>query len=199
MNYLIGISGKAGHGKDSLADFLKEMFCEKYHGCYIQRIGFSDKLKEVAADLLDVDYDSVDTQVGKLTEIPHMGNITGRQVLLTLGTEIGRQIYPDIWVFHYKKKVDNSFRKFNTDVIFTNDLRFQNEYGAIKGYKEHKYLRVKSIIIRVIRPDFVIPGTEYHSSETSLDHIDDWDYKIVADSLDELKKEAEKIFALIVK
>lgn len=197
MNYLIGISGKAGHGKDSLADFLDDVFCKKYHGCYSERIGFADKLKEFAADLLDVDYDSVDTQAGKLTEISHMGNITGRQVLLTLGTEIGRQIYSDIWVYHYKKKVNDSFNLRNTDVVFTSDLRFQNEYDAIKGYKET--LGVKPITIRVIRPDFVMSGTEHHPSETGLDRIDKWNYKIVADNLDELKKEAEKIFALIVK
>ena len=165
MNYLIGISGKAGHGKDSLGDFLMGMFQEDDRYC--ERIGFADKLKEITADLLDVEYRFVDTQDGKVEEIPHMGNITGRKASCGI------------------------------DVIFTNDLRFQNEYDCIKKYNGHR--TIKPFIIRVVRPDFLMPDITEHSSETGLDHIDDWDYVAVADDLVELKCEAHKIYERILR
>lgn len=202
MNYLIGISGKAGHGKDSLAYFLKELFYHNMKNVYTRRIGFADKLKEVTANLLYTDIWNVSDQAGKQMSISHMGDITGRKALQIIGTDIARNIYPDIWVFHYRLRVRDFFCEAKIDtnhIVFTSDVRFKNEYECVYNFEEDNIINVKPILIRVWRPGFDIGHGSEHESETALDHIDDWDYKVVAENLTELKKQAEEVYKSIVK
>jgi len=200
MNYLIGVSGKAGHGKDSVVSFLKQFLAEDGVG-NIEHcdIGFADKLKEITGDLLDVLPWYMNDQAGKETEIEHMGGITGRRALQIVGTDIARSIYEDIWTYHYLSKVYDYFASITTIpdsiFVFTSDVRFKNEYQVIKDYQT---LATKSILIRVVRPGFNIGHGVNHLSETQLDDVNDWDYKIVAEDLTELGKKTREIYELIV-
>lgn len=199
MNYLIGISGKAENGKDSLASFLGEMFYSDKVVVAIHSVSFAEKLKRITADILDVDYHYVNDEAGKLKEIKHMGGITGREADQVIGTDVARKINPDVWVYHYNKRI-RSFLSIKRDcdmVILTSDVRFKNEYEYIRNIGRN--IGIKSVLIRVIRPGHNIDFGAEHESEIALDHIDDWDYKVVAEDLIELKKQAEKIYKLIVK
>ena len=199
MNYIIGVSGKAGHGKDSVVSVLKQCIREDGLGVEYCDIKFADKLKEITADLLDVSDWHMNDQVGKETSIDHMGGITGRRSLQIIGTDIARNIFKDIWVYHYQNQVSRFFRlnsKIDHHIVFTSDVRFENEYNAIRSYKDG--LTVKPVLIRVVRPGFSIVDNN-HASETGLDHINDWDYKIVAEDLTELGKQARNIYESIVK
>ena len=197
MNYLIGISGKAGHGKDSLASFLEEMFL--FDKIPVNTVCFAEKLKRIAADILDVDYHYVDDEIGKLTEIKHMGGITGRETDQVVGTDIARKINPDVWIYHYNKRIREllSIKRNYDMVILTPDVRFENEYKYIKDIGRN--IDIESALIRVIRPGYTINLGAEHESETALDHIDDWDYKAVAEDLIELKRRAKVIFDDIMK
>jgi hypothetical protein len=199
MNYLIGVSGKAGHGKDSVVSFLKQCLVEDGDSVAYKEIKYADKLKEIVADLLDVDMWYMNDQAGKETAIPHMGGITGRRALQIFGTDIARQIFSDIWVYHYTKAVSNFFTvsiDIDHHIVFTSDVRFENEYNAIKRYKD--VLTIKPVLIRVIRPGFSIVGGENHASETGLDHINGWDYKLVAKNLTELGEQTREIYESII-
>lgn len=197
MNYLIGISGKAGHGKDSLAGFLEEMFL--FDKTPAHHVSFAEKLKRITADILDVDYHYVNDEDGKLKEIKHMGGITGREADQVVGTDIARKINPDVWVYHYNKIIYEilSIERDYDIAILTSDVRFKNEYEYIRNIGRN--IGIKSALIRVIRPGYIINFGAEHESETALDYIDDWDYKVTVDSLQEMKKQAEKIYRLIVK
>jgi hypothetical protein len=196
MNYLIGISGKAGHGKDSLAGSLEKMFHSDK--IFVQTVYFAEKLKRITADILDVDYHYVDDGVGKITEIKHMGGITGREADQVVGTDIARKIYPDVWIYHYNKRIRGFLSiKHDDMVILTPDVRFENEYKYIKNIGRN--INIESALIRVVRPGYTINFGAEHESETALDHIDDWDYKIVAEDLIELKRQAKIIFDNIMK
>jgi hypothetical protein len=194
MNYLIGISGKAGHGKNKFASFLEEMFLSDKIS--VQTVCFAEELKRITADILDVDYYYVDDEVGKLIEIKHMGGITGREADQIVDTDISRKIYSDVWIYHYNKRIRGILSiKHDDMVILTPDVRFENEYKYIKNLGRNT--DIKSILIRVVRPGYTINLGAEHESETVLDHIDDWDYKIVAKNLIELKRQAKVIFDVI--
>ncbi len=199
MNYLIGISGKAGHGKDSLASFLRATFYSDKITVSIRSVSFAEKLKRITADILDVDYHYVNDEVGKLKEIKHMGGITGREADQVVGTDVARKINPDVWIYHYNKRVREilSYECDHDVVILTADVRFENEYEYIKNIGRN--IGIKSVLIRVWRPGFSIGHGSEHSSETDLDHINDWDYKVVAEDLTELQRRAEEVYKSIVK
>lgn len=198
MNYLIGISGKSNHGKDSLALFLKDNFLNSYSIAHTDTICFADKLKRITADILDVDYHYVNDQDGKIKEIDHMGGITGRRADQIVGTDIARKIYPDVWVYHYSKRIHDAFHNNNNMIVFTPDVRFENEYEYIKNIWRYDD-NIKPVLIRVFRPGFNIVSGVDHLSERSLDHINGWDYKVTADNLEHLKTQAGIIYKLIVK
>ena len=201
MNYLIGVSGKAGHGKDSVVSFLKQCLVEDYGSGNVEYVDikFADKLKEITADLLDVLPWYMNDQAGKETGIEHMGDITGRKALQIVGTDIARAIYQDIWVYHYMSKVYDYFAnapcEFKDCFVFTSDVRFENEYQVIKDYET---LTVKPVLIRVVRPGFSIVGGENHASETGLDHINGWDHKLTAYDLTELSKMTGEVYKSIM-
>ena len=202
MNYLIGVSGKAGHGKDSVVSFLKQCLVEDYGSGNVEYVDikFADKLKEITADLLDVLPWYMNDQAGKETGIEHMGGITGRRALQIIGTDVARSIYQDVWVYHYMDKVTDYFASIVTIpdsvFVFTSDVRFKNEYDAVKKYEGS--LNVKPILIRVVRPGFNIGHGVNHLSETQLDDVNDWDYKLVAEDLTELGKMTREVYKSIV-
>jgi hypothetical protein len=199
MNYLIGISGKAGHGKDSVAKAIEQCFIDDGTKMEILTIKFADKLKDITAELLDINEFFMEDQVAKNKELHHMGGITARKALQFMGTEIGRNIYEDIWVYHYLKDVGRFFALSNMAancICLTTDVRFENEYKAIKNYKS-KLWKVKKVLVRVVRPGFSYDIDNNHPSETGLDHIDDWDYKIIANNMAELVEETKKVYKLI--
>lgn len=199
MDYVIGISGKAGHGKDSLAGFLGAAFHHDKAAVSTRSVSFAEKLKRITADILDVDYYYVDDGAGKLKEIKHMGGVTGRKADQVVGTDVARKIYSDVWIYHYNKRIREllSYECDHDVVILTADVRFENEYEYVKNIGRD--IGIKSVLIRVVRPGFSIDHGSEHSSETALDHIDDWDHKIVAEDLIELQRRAEEVYKLIVK
>jgi hypothetical protein len=194
MNLIIGISGKAQHGKDSFAKFLKSYFYHKMNRVFVKRICFADKLKEVTARLLYVDDWHMNDDVGKLKGIDHMGGITGREALQIIGTDIAREIYPDMWVFHYGETIKRFLSTTiveDNNIILTPDMRFENEYDYIKDL--NKDINIRSVTIRVIRPNYLITTGSSHLSETGLDHIDDWDFVVREHSLTGLELAASQV------
>lgn len=122
MNNLIGISGKAGSGKDLVYTIIKDLFPEMNWG----RIQFADKLKDMVCLLLNCSRAALEDREFKEKElgeewwviklpsseiIPYLGDypsfykkydvikLTPRLLLQLLGTDCGRKIiHPDIWV-----------------------------------------------------------------------------------------------------
>lgn len=124
---IIGLSGYAQSGKDTVAEYLVE------HYGY-RRIAFADPIRE-ALYRLDPKI-RIDEMVGASLSnaVDHMGweevkrlSSDVRELLQRLGTEVGREMFgQNFWVDQGMKGVS----KFDK-VVFT-DVRFPNEYKAIK-------------------------------------------------------------------
>lgn len=168
---LILISGKAGHGKDTLAGFLKE--CMEADGKKVLITHYGDLLKYICKQFFGWD--------GQKDE-------KGRTLLQYVGTDIIREQKPNYWVDF----IAGILRMFKDewDYVLIPDVRFPNE---IEGMKEFNPKH-----IRIIRPGFNMLTKEQqkHPSETALDNYygDTWSEVLNWQSLDILRVIAVNLY-----
>jgi len=149
--HLVGIIGKKGSGKSECSKIL----CEKYS---FQRTSFADKLKQTVSDLFDIPLNFLYDPKLKETYDNRWGK-TYREIMQLFGTEVGRCIYNDIWVYHVEKHLLQ-----NPDLSFViDDVRFKNEAVLIK--------KLNGLLIKVVRPSNDIQK-DFHKSETEQDEIE---------------------------
>jgi hypothetical protein len=131
---LIGLIGKAGSGKDTVADYL----CD--HHRFFQ-LSFADPLKLVVSELFDMPLEKLNRQELKELEDERYG-FSPRWILQHLGTDVLRKLYPGIWVDHlirrYQKYCDSWMkipgkRSLSDIRVVVSDARFLNEATAIRG------------------------------------------------------------------
>lgn len=118
MKQIVGIAGKAGSGKDTVADFLVER-----HG--FVKVSMASPLKAALATLGFPEPHNRDDKE-KLIE---GFSFTWREAAQKLGTEFGRALDPDMWV----KVMAMRFRRA-TDRIVISDIRFENEAAMVREH-----------------------------------------------------------------
>lgn len=161
------ISGKARHGKDTVAMDIKEVYEGK--GLKVINLAYGSYIKEYAKKISDWD--------GNEETKP-------RELLQELGTEVIRkQIDNDFFV----KRICEDILVYSHyfDVITISDARFPNELE----WPKKKFDNV--VNVRVIREgyDSVLSEKEQkHLTEVALDGYNNYDYVIYNDgTLDDLK------------
>lgn len=99
--------------------------------------------------------------------------MTGRMFLQKIGTNAIRDgLHPNSWVNALMAEYrPPKMSEYSPSKWIVSDTRFPNELKAIKDRN--------GICIKIVRPSLV--STDNHSSETSLDHITDWDHVIIND------------------
>ena len=187
---ILGISGKAGSGKDTVCDYLA-----RQHGFH--KVSLAAPLKSmVSAVFPKIPRDNLwgpshlrnepVPEYRMSGDCPTCGNpmrlnsdadplerytcfdchakwpeyLSARVALQTLGTDWGRRLYPDVWV-------DYLFDQANPRVnprLCISDVRFPNEIRAI--------VRNGGKVVRVRRPVGELSMSS-HESETSLDGVGD--------------------------
>ena len=169
---IIGISGKAGSGKDTAAKMLEvlyanpdisyEDFANKRYKNFadIQIVHFADSLKETAQVLFRISEWETNTQEGKKTTINWIGK-TVRELLQGIGQGLRGAIDFDLWV----KILFANTEDWSNYIIA--DVRYPNEVKAIKERN--------GILLRIDRKG---AGAGNHSSETALDDYKEWDVHI---------------------
>ena len=162
---LIGITGKAGSGKDTIANYLR-----LEHG-FIQ-YAFATPIKRAIATMLDMEIKELFSRTAKEEIIDFIGK-SPRFLAQTLGTEWGRDlVHKDIWVILAKRFYDiQSVDPYIKGIVIA-DVRFDNEAEWIKSEG--------GIIIEVSR-SYVLPCYGEHSSESGI-KSDFIDIMIVNDS-----------------
>ena len=160
---IIGITGKIGSGKS--------IICEEFKKIDFIEDNFASSLKRIGEIIGFENQQLYGTQEQKL-EINNKWNISGREFMQKFGTEICRNILPQIipnmkldnntlWVQIIKNKIENEYREKN---IIIGDCRFEDEAKMIvdKG----------GIIIKTIRNNYIASELEQnHSSEKNIDKI----------------------------
>ena len=160
---VIPISGKAGHGKDTLAGFMKTNLEKQGKRVLITHYG--DLLKYICQRFFGWD---------------GLKNKEGRTLLQHVGTDIVREQKPDFWV-NFLYDVVTMFHD-EWDYVLIPDTRFPNEVDIFKTSTA-----VTSYHVRIIRPGFskLTPEQQQHPSETALD---DYPYNLLVVNDQDLKK-----------
>ena len=146
---VILISGKARHGKDTTAGFLKSALEADGNSVLVAHYG--DLVKYVCKTFFGWD--------GEKDE-------KGRTLLQKVGTDAIRAKRPDYWVSFISDIME--FFPGEWDYVLIPDCRFPNEVDYIKNAK------FDAVHLRVIREKFVSPLTpeqQAHPSETALDNV----------------------------
>ena len=185
---IIGISGKAGSGKDTAAKMLEVLYANpdiSYEDFFNKRyknfadiliVHFADALKETAQVLFRLGEWETNTQEGKKTTINWIGK-TVRELLQGIGQGLRDAIDFDLWV-----KILFANTKGWSNYIIA-DVRYPNEIKAIKERN--------GILLRIDRKG---AGAGNHSSETALDDYKEWDVHIENNGSIEDLFETMKIF-----
>ena len=144
---VVCVSGKAQHGKDTTAGYLKEFL--EAHGKKVLIAHYGDLVKYICKTFFDWD--------GQKDE-------KGRTLLQYVGTDKIRAKKPDYWVGF----VESILWLFNGewDYVLIPDCRFPNEI-------EYMQRNFDVTHIRVVRENFESPLNEEqqnHISETALDN-----------------------------
>jgi hypothetical protein len=152
MRILLAITGGFGSGKSEVVNIIKNI-----HGANkVANIKFAQPLY----DLQKI--------IQEYLEIPRCKD---RNLLQLLGTEWGRNKNPDIWINYFIKSIEK-YKDFY-DVLICDDLRYQNEFKALK---EKGFIFVK--INRPIKDRLVYlgEGNDSHSSELDLLNLPEENY-----------------------
>ena len=173
---VICISAKAQHGKDTVANFMKECLEAKEKRVLVTH--YADLLKYICKTFFNWDGQK-DTR--------------GRTMLQHVGTEIIREQDPNYWVAFIADML--CFFEDQWDYVLIPDTRFPNEIDYLKN------AGFDVLYIRVIRENFESPLTkeqQNHPSETALDDYGA-DVMLYNDStLDDLKYSVERLTDVIL-
>jgi len=166
---LVGITGRAGSGKDTIASYLRQ-----HHHYWVFR--FADPLKQALRVMFDIAPELWDDRVAKEQPLDWLG-VSPRRLAQTLGTEWGRdRVHPDLWVLLMKRRIASAGGVH----VVVPDVRFNNEAQLIQS--------LGGVVLRVSRPDAA--AVEQHSSEAgvSADLVDAWVFN--DGTIEELQREA---------
>jgi len=167
---VILISGKARHGKDTVANFMKDKLTEAGKPTFVYH--FADPLKFVCSKYFNWD--------GEKDE-------KGRSLLQYVGTDVIRARDQNFWA-DFAARLIACFDG-HWDFVIIPDARFPNE---IEAFSKRRF---KTFHLRVLRPNFdnlLSSKQRLHPSESALDATppDYWVYN--HGTLDTLKENVER-------
>ena len=183
---IIVLSGGKQHGKDTFA----EIFIKQFPRLNFKRKAFADKMKEVAANLLDCEYDEIETlkvlEDIKITdEACIRQGTTMRKFLQRLG-QIVKDITNDdyIWCELLSEDMTAGSNYIITDCRFPFEAQYLKDLANSYG--------VPVAVVKIHNPHVEL-GKDQHVSEQSFEQIE-FDYIVENDgSLEDLQVKAIKL------
>jgi hypothetical protein len=163
---IIGICGFQGSGKDTIADYLQNIYGFK-------RDSFAATLKDAVAAVFGWDREllegrTTESRAWRETVDPwwsnrlNMPDLTPRLVLQKWGTEVARKSWhDDTWI----ASLENKLARAHSDIVIT-DVRFPNEIRAVRD--------AGGIVIRVVRgpePDWYLTAENANAGFYGAKHM----------------------------
>lgn len=167
MTKIIAFSGRKQSGKttcsEGVLDYFNKIIKPETNGV-VKIYNFADALKQdICINILGMTHEQcygTDDQKNTITDMVWDNkNLTAREVMQFVGTDIFRKMKTNIWAEAAIKRIKNE----NPDLAIIADCRFPNEVKAVKD--------AGGLVIRLVRNPF----NSDHSSETALD-INNYNY-----------------------
>lgn len=159
---------------------------------HIKIYSFADPLKKnICIDILGLTYEQcygTDEEKNQITHIMQDGKLlTGREVMQYVGTDIFREMLPDVWPLAAIRNI----KKDNPKLAIITDCRFPNEVEAVQ--------KAGGKVIRLTRN---VTGHSQHISENILNEdIFDWnkfDYILDNTNID-VPEQCNKVHSILLK
>lgn len=131
MVRLIGLRGRAGAGKDTVADYLVDNYGFK-------KLSFATALKRIVVIITGWSWDFVngstsEYRAARETLVHPSYNMTCRQLLQYVGTDLFRnQLHKDIWITCLTQEIKAIWKDNANQAIVISDVRFDNEAEIIQ-------------------------------------------------------------------
>ena len=168
------ISGKARHGKDTIANLLKKYYEEDGKKVIFSRAG--KYIRFYAMEMTGWD--------GSEESKP-------RDLLQELGTEVIRNKLNKAEMFIERQLDDIEIYSYFYDVIIVSDIRLPREIDSVR----EKFDNV--VVINVNRINFessLSNNQQKHITETTMDNYNNYDYVIVNDTIEKLEEDIYNLY-----
>lgn len=183
--------GKAGAGKDTVADMLLDM----RQSPRPRPFRFSEPLKEAVGSIFGWSPRMLGVLAYKeekfdkpLKTIDGRNLWTRREVLQYVGTDVFRTMDPDVWINAALRAANSKANAFDTNGFICTDCRFPNELDALLKHFERVY------VVRLVKVGGAQTEASTHASETEIDKLGfDKSYSLEAGDFDGLKAVASQL------
>ena len=151
---LIGLTGRAGAGKSTVAAYLE-------HKWAMHQLAFAEPIQAMLCQLFSMaGIDGAWTADRTLKELPTTLGWSYRHLAQSMGTDWARhQLADDFWLRVAGSRLDTPMMK--TEHVAISDVRFPNEADWIRARG--------GVIVRVLREG--LPSVRQHQSESQSDSI----------------------------
>ena len=155
---IVGIIGKKGAGKDTIADYLT-----KNHNFI--KLSFANHLKQTCKYLYPLLSDKhLNDPILKEKSLPFLpGKRSPRQLMQYLGTDLCRKLDPDIWINKLKFDIENL--PSTSNIVFS-DIRHQNELDFVTDFN----MVYRVTIIKVERNSTNLKEDSHSTENNQLDY-----------------------------
>lgn len=153
---VVGLLGKAGSGKSTVADHLVEN-----HG--FKRISFAKPLKNIVQDIFDLTDDQVWGPAHAKEEVDPRWGVSPRWLMQQMGEKGRNHLGKDVWINAAFKIIEES----EGDRFVIEDVRYINEVEAITEHREN----VIAGVIKLEAPNRPSNDSGEHPSEAQVDMV----------------------------
>ena len=174
---VIGFSSAKEGGKDMAQGIMERVFYDA--GIRTTSIRFADPLKDLVATLFGWDRERMDTDHEYKETVDPFWGISPRVALQKVGTELFREgvlftefkisMWVDKFYLSCSKFMEECQRLGENRIIFCPDVRFNDEFVAIKG-------GLKGTLIFCDPRPRIVPAENAHGSEVDMWEYGDWDH-----------------------
>lgn len=136
---VVAFAGAKGAGKSEMVRRVKLHLLGEYAHCHkvaLWVMPFARTLKKLCVDGFGANPKSIYGTPSDKEGASGIGDLTGRQLMQRIGTEVGRAVHPDAWLYAMDNAIASSLLGYpavgSIRVVLIDDLRFPNELAWVR-------------------------------------------------------------------